>query len=249
MNNIIDLQILTQVHFDSGSLSGLGSVVHRLDQVGEHQLTVLQGEKAIQTMPIRVRQLAAGVEAGAEAARRTELHVNLGDIVGPVGRLAPRPPEQPLEVGAKGYALFHAPPNSAGFAVQLRAPGAEDKPATFDSRRLGSADAYATVLLRPGRYSITNSATGAKGEVKVSYPVIGEEPYRPPDPFEVQVTGRGFQPASIQLKPAQGLIFRIGDTQARIVIDLVEPDDGPGGARPAGAPLHRWERPMPPENR
>ena len=250
MNNIIDVQILTQTHFDSGALSGLGAVVHRVLQPGDHRLTVLRADNPIQAMSLRVLPPAAAAQPSA-TPQPSELHVNLGQVLGPLGRLAPQPPAANLEMPAQGYALFHAPPDEAGFAVQLHAPGTENQPPSFDSRQLDNTDVYATPLLRPGRYSVTNVATGAKGEIRVSYPVIGDKPYRPPDPFEVQVTDQGFQPASIQLKPAQGLIFRIGNTRARIQIDLVEPDDGPAsgtGARPQGPrPMYRWEKPTSPE--
>ena len=88
-----------------------------------------------------------------------------------------------------------------------------------------------------------------QGEIRVSYPVIGDQPYRPPEPLEVQVSAGGFQPNSIQLQPVQGLIFHIGDAAVRIQIELVEPDDGPpAGGNLAGGrrPLFRWERPTPP---
>ena len=187
MNNIIDVQILTQTHFDSGALSGLGAVVHRVLQPGDHRLTVLRADNPIQAMSLRVLPPAAAAQPSA-TPQPSELHVNLGQVLGPLGRLAPRPPAANLEMPAQGYALFHAPPDEAGFAVQLHAPGTENQPPSFDSRQLDNTDVYATPLLRPGRYSVTNVATGAKGEIRVSYPVIGDKPYRPPDPFEVQVT-------------------------------------------------------------
>src|SRR5262249_25222362 len=95
--------------------------------------------------------------------------------------------------------------------------------------------------------------TAAKGEIRVSYPVIGSTPYRPPDPVEVQVNAQGFQPNAIQLKPAQGLIFHVGSVSARIQIDLVEPDDGPPDRRRSpgehGKPLYRWEKPELPQSK
>ena len=56
--------------------------------------------------------------------------------------------------------------------------------------------------------------------------------YRPPAP-EVVELGRTIRPARIKLKPMQGLNFNVS-TDARIVIDLEEPDDGPR-ARKASA--------------
>ncbi len=244
MNNKLDLQLLTQTHFDSGALSGLGAVVHRVTQPGDHQMTVLQADKPIQTMPIRVMASPAQPQPGP-----AELHVDLGHVVGAAGPVAPQPLPPILEIGAQGYMVFHAPPGADGLAVQLRPPGAPpDQPPVFDSRQLQNGDVYAATVLRPGRYSLTNAASGAKGEIRVAYPVVGDAPYVPPAPFEVQIADGGFQPASIQLKPAQGLIFHIGNTKARIQIDLVEPDDGPHREQPPGPrPGFRWEMPARPE--
>jgi hypothetical protein len=256
MNSIADLPVFSQTSFDSGALSGLGAVVHRLTQSGEHRVTVLQGEKPIQTFPLRVLaqpvQPPPGVAPHAlPAAGPVEVHVDLGRALAAPGRAAALLPED-LAVVEQGYAVFHAPPGSSGLAVQLNAPQAGGGAPGFDSRKLQNGDIFAVTLLRPGRYSLTNalSSGGAQGEIRVAYPVIGDQPYRPPEPLQVQVGAGGFQPSSIQLQPVQGLIFHIGDVAARIQIELVEPDNGPaagGGTPPKGhGPAVRWERPMPP---
>jgi hypothetical protein len=260
MNTVTDLPVFTQTSFDSGALSGLGAVVHRLAQAGEHRVTVLQGEKPIQTFPLRVLARPAQPPTLAPhalpAAGPVEVHVDLGRALAAPGRVAALLPED-LAVVEQGYAVFHAPPGSSGLAVQLNAPQAGAGAPSFDSRKLQNGDIFAVTLLRPGRYSLTNSlssagtgpATGAQGTIQVAYPVVGDKPYRPPDPLQVQVGEGGFQPATIQLQPLQGLIFHIGNVAARIQIELVEPDDGPpaGGTPPKGrGPLFRWERPTPP---
>jgi hypothetical protein len=263
MNTVTDLPVFTQTSFDSGALSGLGAVVHRLTQAGEHRVTVLQGEKPIQTFPLRVLATPAQPPALAPhalpAAGPVEVHVDLGRALAAPGRVAALLPED-LAVVEQGYAVFHAPPGSSGLAVQLNAPQAGAGAPSFDSRKLQNGDIFAVTLLRPGRYSLTNAlhsggtgpasgGTGVQGTIQVAYPVVGDKPYRPPDPLQVQVGEGGFQPNSIQLQPVQGLIFHIGNVAARIQIELVEPDDGPsaGGTPPKGrGPLFRWERPTPP---
>ena len=130
----------------------------------------------------------------------------------------------------------------------------------FDSRQLGNGDIFATTMFRPGRYTVTNKVNNAQAQLRVSYPVISNTPYSPPEAFEVQLDQNGFQPNDIQLKPAQGIVFHISNTQARIAIDLVEPDDGPPPAQahvqpqaiPPPAPGRilpdfRWVKPEPPE--
>ncbi|MHB8625275.1 MAG: hypothetical protein ACYDBJ_25460 [Aggregatilineales bacterium] len=250
MNNPINLQIFTQTSFDSGSLGGLGAVIHRFDQPGEHRITVLQAEKVIQTLGLKVTDIARQLPANAQptsgaapaSSSPTAVHVDLSGALSPIADLTPQ-----------SYALFHAPQGIGGFAVQIHASGVDNQPPIFDSRKLQSNDIFTVTLLRPGRYSLTNAGKLAKGEIRVSYPVIGATAYRPPDPVTVQVTAQGFHPHAIQLQPAQGLIFHIRDVAARIQIDLVEPDDGPGGAAgsPGGRPkpLYRWEKPVPPSSK
>lgn len=259
MNLLTNLQVINQTRFDSGSLSGLAAVVHRFTQPGEHRVIILREEQPVHTLSLRVLPGAAQPSAGpamaagpqaAPAALPTQVHVDLGRALTSPGRLAPVPQEAP-QVAAGGYALFHAPSGPGGIAVQVHAPGAKDQAPLFDSRRMQNGDIFTVTLLRPGRYSLLNAPTGAKGEIRVSYPVVGDTPYRPPEPVEVRCGAQGFQPDAIRLKPAQGLIFHIGDTSARIQIELVEPDDGPATgikAQPGQRrPLARWQKPEPPQ--
>ncbi len=250
MNNPINLQIFTQTSFDSGSLGGLGAVIHRFDHPGDHRITVLQAEKTIQTLGLKITGIARQPPANAQpisgavpaSPAPTAVHVDLSGALSSIADLAPQ-----------SYALFHAPQGIGGFAVQIHAASADNQPPVFDSRKLQSDDLYTVTLLRPGRYSLINAGTSAKGEIRVSYPVIGATAYRPPDPLNVQVSAKGFEPNAIELKPAQGLIFHIQGVAARIQIDLVEPDDGPHKAHrsPGGRPkpLYRWEKPVPPESK
>ena len=268
MNLISKLGVLTQTNYDSGSLGGLASVVHPVTEAGQHPLTILQADKAVQTLVLTVQSIpkdtgavaaAAGAVKDAAAANvPAALQIDLSAIVNAPGQLSAKLSE--LVVAASGYTMFHAPAGTSGFAAQLHAPGAADKPAVFDSRQLGNGDVFATTMFRPGRYSVTNKVNNAQAQLRVSYPVISNTPYSPPEAFEVQLDQNGFQPNDIQLKPAQGIVFHISNTQARITIDLVEPDDGPPPAQahvqpqaiPPPAPGRilpdfRWVKPEPPE--
>lgn len=249
MDLMSNLQSITQTRFDSGALNGLGAVVHRVTNPGEHRVTVLQGDTPVSSIPLQVIQVPAAPAAGPSPAGATiasaidQLHLDLGSVLARLGGLGSQPPAEPVQVGAQGYAMFSAPPNVSNLSIQIRPAGAPDQPPVFDSRQLGDGDIFALTIFRPGRYSLRNGANGATGEIQVAYPVVGDVPYVPPEPLRVQVTDQGFQPSAIQLKPAQGLMFQVGKTKARIQIDLVEPNDGP----PRGAvTLHRWQKPGPP---
>jgi hypothetical protein len=253
MNMMKNLETLTQTNYNSGSLGGLATVVHRVAEAGQYPLTILQNDKAVQTMVLMVQGSIAGAPAPTAP---TELHIDLSGIVNTPGQLSTKLSE--LVVASSGYAVFYAPAGTSGFAVQLYAPGAADKKPVFDSHQLGNGDIFATTMFRPGRYSVTNKVNNAQAKLRVSYPVISNTPYSPPEAFTVQLDQNGFQPNDIQLMPAQGIVFHIGNTEARIAIDLVEPDDGPHLAKaqaqiiapPATGrilPDFRWVKPETPE--
>jgi hypothetical protein len=43
-------------------------------------------------------------------------------------------------------------------------------------------------LVRPGLYAVRNTLGKAEGRIVVTYPVVGERPYRPADPVGVLCT-------------------------------------------------------------
>jgi hypothetical protein len=106
---------------------------------------------------------------------------------------------------------------------------------------LGEDDLFSVTMVRPGTYTVANTVTRAEGSVTVAYPTIGEAPYRPPEPASVVCRADGFDPPSVDLQPAQGLIFRF-EVPSRIVIALAQPDDGPAPSRSRAV---TWRRPGP----
>ena len=77
----------------------------------------------------------------------------------------------------------------------------------------------------------------------VTYPVVGPTPYRPPAPVTVERDAEGFSTEALTLGPVQGVVFRVA-VESRLLIDLVEPDDGPSDTE---RPLARWTKPLPTE--
>ena len=149
-----------------------------------------------------------------------------------------------------------------GYAVRVGIIGEKHESGMFDSRELKKGDLFAVTLIRPGTYSVTNVNTKAKSEIVVSYPKIEKirEPYCPPEPVLIECTKKSFEPGKImekafeqnkstkkafergriEIKPAQGQVYRF-KTPSRIKIRLVRPDDGPKGPRQPR--IARWEKP------
>ena len=244
--------LFNQTSLDSGALAGLSTVVHKFTQSGPHTLAVVQNDTAVHQMQLNVSipestpanvasRVVAAVSDGLNQPGGVQPNVDLARFHQLGNQLA----EVAVETAIGGYVAFHAMTGATGYAVRVDPPPtppasegvsrvatAPSGPAeAFDSRRLGPGDSFATVLLRPGTYRMANANGGSAGTITVSFPVtIPGTPYRPPDPAVVECQAAGFVPASVSLKPAQGIIVHI-NTPARVTIDLSAPDDGPG--RPA----------------
>jgi hypothetical protein len=221
MKGAINQQWLHLTSFDSGAPTGGAAVIHRFDTPGEYRVRFVHGEETLaQTV------VAVGGQAAETAPGPGHVTLDLKTFARPASLGSTPPDRQRLVVRPQGYVSFTDSGQAKPFSVVAEAASG-DGPG-FDSRRLGPGDIFALTLLRPGKYSLVNELARSKGEITVEYPVVGKVPYRPPDPLSVDCTDRGFQPADITLKPAQGLIIHV-KTAARIKIELTQPDDGPDG--------------------
>lgn len=239
----INRNFLEQTTFDSGMPAGLGVIIHRFETPGEYEISLVQNDQVIERMPLVVApEPGEGAEqmkqGPAQQAEPPSQHVTFetGQTV-----LARSSAEvaRPYTVRAGGYMSFTAASHESASAIVARSQREAEREELFDSRRLNEGDMFAVTMVRPGRYSLRNTETGARGQITVAYPTVGDEPYRPPGPVAIECDEQGFSSSEINLMPAQGIIFRIR-TASRIQIDLEEPDDGPQGARPSEMP--RWRK-------
>jgi hypothetical protein len=228
----LDRNFFTQIGLDSGSLTMLGCVIHTFAEPGDYRCVVLRGDAtqavfyissdpscAVAGVNIDLAALAGAVPAGAAASA-----CGCGSGTASQGAAD----GQRFVVHPKGYAVFHVSGGAGGYVVQARRAVEDRDIRSYDTSTLVAGDIFSAVLLRPGRYSIRNTLGEGRAEVTVAYPGTGQTAYTPPAPEVVEVRAQ-FEPASIAVKPMQGLNFNIhGD--ARIVIELVEPDDGPRGS-------------------
>lgn len=233
----VNRNFLEQTSFDSGMPSGLGVVIHKFERPGQYEIALLRDDRVVQRMPLVVaeevtgeeasqrRQTSSGWEAEAPSSH-VSMEMSQAALARPTSETA-----RPYTVRAGGYMSFTAARHEDASAVVARSQQEGEREELFDSRRLDEGDMFAVTMIRPGRYDLRNTETEARGQITVAYPTVGDEPYRPPGPVAVDCTDQGFSMSDIDLMPAQGIIFRVR-TPSRIQIDLVEPDDGPQGARP-----------------
>jgi hypothetical protein len=225
------------------------AVVHRFDRPGRYAVALsADGKRVVSTSTVyvdpppsheRARQADAGGEGVEAQERRPTLEpprpgadpsmaVHLAvDVSRPEDDRPDGPKVAGLLVG--GYASFTAP-TGGGHHVRIHRVGPSgQEELEFDISRLRGADTFACNPLRPGAYAMRDLGTGHEGRLQVSYPVVGRSPYQPGEPAQVTCGGGGFEPAQVVVGPAQGVVFTITG-ESRIVVELVEPDDGPAAA-------------------
>lgn len=217
MTATFDQNFFTQIGRDSGALTMLGTVVHSFGEPGEYRATVSGGDRKA-TFYISVDKSCAVAAVEIDLARLanppadSESDSSEGD-----SRFVVHP---------KGYAVFHVSGGSGGYWVTARKADEDPDVKPYDTRELQHGDFFSAILLRPGTYSIKNTLSDTEATVTVSYPTTGPSRFQPPEPRVIDVRA-AFEPADIEVRPMQGINFSVY-MPTRIVIELIEPDDGPG---------------------
>jgi hypothetical protein len=224
-----DRNLFTQIGLDSASLSMLGSIVHTFSEAGEYRGVLHRGEQIKAVFYITVDRSSPVAQATIDLAaleRRAQPPVGQTD-----DRCCSKTDEAArggnhFSLNPRGYTLFHVASGAGGYHVNVRRIDAEQSQRGYDSRVLAEGDIFSAIIIRPGRYSMTNASTKASGEIVVSYPQIGDKAYRPPNPVRVECGPASFEPARVALQPGQGVLFH-ARVHSHIVIHLLQPDDGP----------------------
>jgi hypothetical protein len=220
---------MEQTTFDSATPTGTAVLIHHFDQAGDYDISIRRGDEVIDRLRLNVPEQRApeGEAQGAEPAHPGAISIDLRSIVfNPAA-------DRRLAVPAGGYVTFTGPAGAASLGVTVARAGAEGGDLEFDSQRLRPGDLFAVTLIRPGRYTASNTISGASMEIRVTYPQVGPTPFRPPGPASVECQADGFNTETVTITPLQSVIFGIS-SETRIQIELAEPDDGPS---PEGCPV------------
>ena len=227
----VDLAALGQTHFDSATPSGSAVVAHRLPTAGDYVVSRLDGRSLVRTHAMSVR---AAVDDATDLGRTPAPALQFADeevrLPG-VGRTLATEELDSLRMREGGVASFTGAAGSEHTA-RIQQVSKAGRPSTvWDSTKLVAGDLYALSIARPGTYAMRNTADGSEATVVVTYPVRGNRAYRPATPVTVRCTERGFEATEVTLGPLQGLVVQV-EAPARVVIDLVEADDGPERGEP-----------------
>jgi len=236
----INTYAFRQTRIESARLGVLGTVAHPIADEGEYVGTVRKGKRQVATFHLTVDSEVKQAQANVDLANLT-----------PKGRHSKRLRPASFSMTSKGYLVLYVSEGAGGVYVVLDKLGAEKRNEdtrrrAFDSRRLGREDVFIVSLLRPGRYEMTDQTSRSEGHVTVAYPKPQRQPYVPPEPEKVAVSEKGFRPAELELRAAQSIVFTIGAEEASLRVQLVEPDDGPGGKGERRGKT-RWTNPLRPE--
>jgi hypothetical protein len=240
MDVTFDPHLFTQIGLDSASLTMLGTVVHSFQDPGEYRCVVHEGPAVKATFIVRSdkasphAQALVDLEALVSGSRHTDdCHCGCAGAARPGAAAAAT-----FEVNPRGYVVFRVGRGRGQYYVHARRVDAPVEDKGYETRRLVEGDLFSAILLRPGAYEVTNSATGAKGQLVVTYPRAGERKYRPEGPVRVRCGPQAFEPARLTIGPGQGVIFE-AYAPSRIEIALSKPDDGPT-APPSKRPPRRF---------
>lgn len=204
---------------ESASLGVLGTVAHPLESEGEFRGLVYQGDTLAATFSLEVSPDATSTQADVDLAKITK---------GGSGR------RNGFRYAVKpdGYLLLYVSEGAGGYHVVVEKLENKKSDVVFDSRKLNRGDLFVVTLLRPGRYEASGTAVDGAGSITVTYPKLERKPYAPGEPERITVSAGGFDPTSVTVGPAQGVVF---DTRAKdiaLVVECKEPDDGPAPERP-----------------
>lgn len=211
----INTHAFRQTCLQSDALGVLGSIAHPLREAGDYRGSVRLRGAEVAAFRVRVDAEAPEQQADVDLAALATARRRLGGFS-----------EEPAyRVRPGGWLVLFVSEGPGGFSVRLDRVG--KKGGSFDSRELGEGDVFIASLLRPGRYRLSDRHHKYEGTIRVSYPEPGKAPYRPKPPVSVRVTAKGFEPAEVAVGPAQGVVLTVESPKSALVVDCVEPDDGP----------------------
>ncbi|HUH79145.1 MAG TPA: hypothetical protein VLY83_04535 [Methanoregula sp.] len=229
MKPILDKSMFREATTDSGSLSAMSSIVHRIATQGEYRGTIYRGAAKAGRFSVSVCDCEEPETAGTSPS---QADLDLVALATPCGAGIGYAPAFTLRTG--GFLVFSVPTGSGEYAVELsRHERKKETALVFDSRKLGSGDIFITHVLRPGTYAIRNTLGKGHADLTVAYPEPGKPVCRE-QPVLVECKEGAMNPDTIKILPAQALMFSCA-RECRITIELKKADDRPRAARPPAA--------------
>lgn len=229
MRYLLDKSMIRGGLVDSGSLSTLSSVVHRIEGQGEYRGTVYRGTVKVGTFSLSVSDSPETQKADAAIPRQVSIDlIDFDNTAGAKAKDAPRT----LTLRTGGIVLFFVSRGSGEYAVELsRRETKKESVTVFDSRLLSKGDVFITHVMRPGRYAVRDSRGKGTAELTVEYPEVGKLT-RKMEPVMVEYKEGKMSPGTVKIQSVQAVMFSCMQ-ESRILIELKKAEDRP---RPVRAP-------------
>ena len=219
MKSLINNYMLFQTNLDSSSLTVNGMIVHRFQETGDFQIQINRKNYADRIIRLKVSEESKEIQLNVDLAT---ILINNNENCSCDNNIY-KTQDHVYDISSNANVVFYISKGSGGYYVIVTKIDKERKK-IFDSRELNEGDIFVANILRPGKYSMINTLTKARGQIAVSYPPPNKTKYIPPQATSIKCNEK-FNPNSISIQPAQGIIFYVV-RNSRIKIDLMGPDDG-----------------------
>jgi len=239
MNARINTYALQHNPIESASIGVLGSVAVTLQDEGDYFGTVYRNGREMATFHIVTVKNAAETQADIDFAtlvpdggeRREPCDHNADTTVSG---------EHVYTVITGGYMVFYVSQGAGNFQVDVDYVPHDggERMSYYKNGELRPGCFFIVTLLRPGHYQMRDMVYGGSGDIAVAYPPKPEGEYTAPEPVQVSVMPGEFDTPSLQLQPTQSIVFDVRSDRASLVVELLEPDDGPGDL------AVRWTNPL-----
>lgn len=199
---VINRVLLTNPALDSGAIAVRGTVFHVFRESGDHDVTILRGDRVAARFTVAVQPEGAPPQVNLDLAQLE---------AGGSGSYTVR------EGGVMSFAVGLG---VGRYAVVIGHTGGGGSRTVLDSRGpLPAGDLFAVTLINPGTYRATNLASQARLPITVAMP-RRDEPYSPARPTLVRASDDGFDPAAAHILAGQSVVL-LAETPARFLVEPV----------------------------
>jgi hypothetical protein len=205
---VLNRALLVNPALDSGAIAVRGTVFHVFQESGDHDVTILRGDRVTGRFTVAVQPEGAPPQVNVDLAR---LEADTGRSGSDTGRYAVR------EGGVMGFAVGLGVGRYAVLISHIAGGGSRT---VLDSRgQIPAGDLFAVTLITPGTYRASNLANRARLQITVAMP-RRDEPYSPARPILVRAGDDGFDPAAAHILAGQSVVLLAG-TPARFLVEPV----------------------------
>ena len=203
---VINRALLVNPALDSGAIAVRGTVFHVFTESGDHDVTILSGDRVTGRFTVTVQAEGAPPQVNLDLAGLEVDTGRSGEITGPFAI---------REGGVMGFA---AGQGIGRYAVVIDHTAGGGSRTVLDSRgQLPAGDLFAVTLITPGTYRATNLASQARLQITVAMP-RRDEPYNPARPTLVRAGDHGFDPDQAHILAGQSIVL-LAETPARFLVE------------------------------